>query len=140
MPSVSGETATAAWAYDAHAEGPLLRHGWLLIAAHLMGWLPFALVKRVAFLYHYIPSLLISFLMSALTLDALTARLVTITRCPRDTPRGDALASRLALLRGASCALILLTVAGSSCYFAPLYFGWPLPSEEMQTRAGRLEL
>jgi hypothetical protein len=30
------------------------RYGWLLLAGHLIAWLPFAWVTRVAFLYHYI--------------------------------------------------------------------------------------
>mmetsp|Transcript_36607 Transcript_36607/g.108811 ORF Transcript_36607/g.108811 Transcript_36607/m.108811 type:complete len:298 (+) Transcript_36607:31-924(+) len=47
------------------------RHGWLLLCGHALGWLPFAAVKRVAFLYHYIPSLHLSLLAAGLALDHL---------------------------------------------------------------------
>lgn len=101
------------------SDAPLRRWGWLMVAGHLMAWLPFAMVTRVAFLYHYIPALLLSVLATALVFDALTPR--------------------TGHTRTAVAALLLLVIAHSSVYFLPLYLGWPLPPEEAQRRALQLD-
>jgi len=43
----------------------VVAHGWLLGFGYAIAWLPFAWVKRVAFLYHYLPALLIATLATA---------------------------------------------------------------------------
>ena len=101
--------------------------GWLLTVGHALAWLPFARVKRVAFLYHYIPSLLFSFMAAGLVLDVLTAR--AVAAFPR---RGW-------MLRAALVCALLTLVARSFVYFAPIYLGMPMEYREVKTRARQLE-
>ena len=65
----------------AAARRRLLTNGLLLLAGQLLGWLPFAWVKRVAFLYHYIPSFLLSMQIFGITFDALTQRAAAVRLC-----------------------------------------------------------
>lgn len=115
----------------------LLHNGWLLLATHLMGWLPFALVRRVAFLYHYIPQLLISFQMTALAFDELTRRLAGGGGTGGANSKS---CRRLARLRACLACFLLLPVACSSLHFAPLFYGWPLQPDDLQRRTDRLDL
>ena len=107
------------------------RYAMLLLVGHLMAWLPFAWVSRVAFLYHYIPALLLSVLATALAFDALTRPLarVRISLGP----------CGVATLRDALAAALLLLVALSSLYFLPLYLGWPLHPDDSARRTHRLD-
>ena len=100
-------------------------YGWLLLIGHLISWVPFAWVHRVAFLYHYIPALLISVLATALAFDALTSR------CKHPRIRD--------MCRVALASLLLAAILASSLYFMPLYLGWPLHPDEFQARLWRLE-
>ena len=109
----------------------LRRWGWLLVSGHLMAWLPFAWVTRVAFLYHYIPALLLSVLATALVFDALTTRLAHVR-----VPLGGRAAPSL---KAVLAAAVLVSVALSSLYFAPLVFGWPLTPADSQRRTRLLD-
>merc|ERR1740124_813956 len=53
-------------------------NGWLLLIGYLVAWLPFAMVERVAFLYHYIPPLLLTFLGAGIAFDLVTVRLARL--------------------------------------------------------------
>ena len=105
-----------------------MRHGWLLLAGHALAWLPFAAVERVAFLYHYIPAMLLSLLSAGLAFDLLTQRAATVRLY-----RGVSLRELLAVL------LLALALA-SFVYFLPLYLGWPMEPGEMARRARRLDV
>ena len=100
----------------------LVTNGYLLLAGYLLGWLPFALVERVAFLYHYIPSLLLSILGLGLSFDVLTSR-----------------AAAVRVLRGISLRHVLsaalqIGAVLSLCYFAPLFYGMPMFDKAKQQR------
>ena len=95
-------------------------NGWLLVVGYLVAWLPFAFVERVAFLYHYIPPLLLTFLGAGIAFDLLTVRLGA---------RG----------RAVLCALLLVGCAASSWYFAPLYYGLPMQPDDQAVRVRRLD-
>ena len=97
----------------------LLVNGWLLVAGYLIAWLPFAWVERVAFLYHYIPPLLLSMLATGLAFEALTAR----------AERVSLLGGRLTL-RGALALALAAIFLASFARYAPLYTGWPVPREQ----------
>ena len=105
-----------------------LQHAWLLAFGHAISWLPFAWVSRVAFLYHYIPSLLLCLLSAGIAFDVLTQHAASM-----HVYRGLSLRRLLAVL-------LLLLAFVSSAYFAPLYFGWPIEPGEMQRRVRRLDV
>jgi dolichyl-phosphate-mannose--protein O-mannosyl transferase len=48
-----------------------IREGVTLLAAHLVSWVPFALIKRSQFIYHYIPAFYLTVLISGILLDFL---------------------------------------------------------------------
>ena len=137
-------------------------NGWLLLVGYLVAWLPFAMVERVAFLYHYIPPLLLTFLGAGLAFDLLTVRLARVRfhplrlrRGPFAPPAAAAAAAAAAdcaagacapvpappslSLRSLLCALLLVLFAVSSRYFAPLYFGFPMQPDEQSVRVKRLD-
>ena len=100
-------------------------------------------VERVAFLYHYIPPLLLTFLGAGIAFDLVTARLtryrpfrpfVHYGRGGGGGGGGGGGAAAVALdaisLREVLCALLLLLFAASWGYFAPLYFGFPMQPDE----------
>jgi len=93
-----------------------LVNGWLLLLGYAFSLLPFALVARVTFLYHYIPALLLAFFAAGLAFDSLTA----------------------SARRGRLCAVLLLLMAATTLYFAPVYLGLPLQKEPLHERVRRL--
>lgn len=109
-----------------------VRHGWLLLCGHALGWLPFAAVKRVAFLYHYIPSLHLSLLAAGLALD----HLLLAHPAPRRAPAAAlATPSQLDL----AVALTIALAAASFLFFLPLYLGWPIEPADSRWRAKLLD-
>jgi dolichyl-phosphate-mannose-protein mannosyltransferase len=81
----------------------------LLVFSWACGWLPFAAIGRVMFVYHYYPALIASFLCCA-------------WMCQRmQTPRAVA-------------ALIVATCAGMFLWLAPWTYGLPLPEASHQAR------
>lgn len=59
-----------------NCKSTLFRWGLLLLFAYLINWVPYAKISRVCFLYHYIPSLYYSVLISAVLLDHLLSPLL----------------------------------------------------------------
>jgi len=105
-------------------------NGWLLFIGYLVAWLPFAFVERVAFLYHYIPPLLLTFLGGGIAFDLLTVRLATLR-----LGRGRFCVSARNLL---SLGMICVCAA-SSWYFAPLFLGLPMAPVEQGKRVKLLD-
>mmetsp|Transcript_14724 Transcript_14724/g.24533 ORF Transcript_14724/g.24533 Transcript_14724/m.24533 type:complete len:206 (-) Transcript_14724:168-785(-) len=102
-------------------------NGWLLILGHLFAWTPFAFVERVAFLYHYIPALLFSFLAVGFVFDLIL-------------PATSARHSRIWLSFRVLISLIIqLGGVGSTCYFLPIFFGWPMDQNALSLRHLRLD-
>ena len=95
--------------------------GGLLLAGYLIAWLPFAWVERVAFLYHYIPPLLLTMLATGLAFEALTARAEGVAVA------GGRLTLRAALALGLAGAFLV-----GFARYAPLYTGWPVPHEQAE--------
>ena len=130
-------------------------NGWLLLIGYLVAWLPFAMVERVAFLYHYIPPLLLTFLGAGIAFDLVTVRLARLrpfrplvhygrgsgSGAGAGAGGGSAVAAALDAisLREVLCALLLAVFAVTSCYFAPLYFGLPMQPDEQARRVKRLD-
>ena len=123
--SPAADAACGLVADDAHsraAEDPL-RHAWLLVVGHLLAWLPFAAVERVAFLYHYIPSLLLSLFTVGLAVDMLTrfaepGRLLHSGTAFGPNPNRGWLCCSLTPRVGLVAVLIILALA-SFAYFSP---------------------
>ena len=105
----------------------ILWRSWLLVVGHGLNWLPYMWVERVAFLYHYIPALLLTVLATAIVLDALTQPVARVRVCPGLNARG------LLVL------LLLLVIILSSAYFMPLFMGWPLSETASRQRIPHLD-
>jgi len=86
-----------------------------LYMGYFVSILPFAAVQRACFVYHYIPSLLFAMLLSAFTLDSLTARFHYA-------------------LRWLLVAVLVAVYAYGFWFWAPIVYGWPLTSEEYESR------
>jgi len=137
LPAVS----TASETTDAR----LSANGWLLLAGYFVNWLPFILVERVAFLYHFLPSLLLSLLLLGVVFDSvvpstldLTSRdLSTTSEPPSQWARLSPVLELAAIPdapRWLALGLIIYAFATAYAFFAPLAYGNPLTSEELQAR------
>ena len=137
------------------------RNSWLLLVGYLMAWLPFAMVERVAFLYHYFPAFLLTVYGCALALDAAADALprpaepraaalglpaLFPTPCRRHRGQLTSCLSGCASFclrrcpaRPAVVALLTLLMLGSSTYFLPLYVGWPMEQAEAARRVHLLD-
>lgn len=119
--------------------------GMLLLVGYLGNWIPFVLVDRVAFLYHFLPSLLHALLLAGLLLDvAVPAKPLLATRDADDPRLLDSIAPGTGLCHdGAShndarrwlvLGVIVYAFAASFAYFAPLVYGQPLSQEAFDAR------
>ena len=126
-------------------------NGWLLVCGYAMAWLPFAKVTRVAFLYHYIPALLLTFLGAAVACDALAALLCAppSTQTQRAfLPNGlspQISPQQLTSGAGSTCrrisvTLLIALMAFTTHHFLPLYLGWPMDIDEQREAVRQLEL
>jgi len=98
-----------------------------------LAWFPFAWVERVAFLYHYLPTLLLSILSTGLVFDELTS-----PQWPSSW-RGPWCGPWCGGVRRGLAGLLLLLALASFIYFAPQYMGWPLERFDSITRSKRLD-
>ena len=87
-----------------------LKYGGLLVLGILANWLPFALIERPLFLYHYFFSLIFSMLLAALVFDRLWGRFGHMLR-----------------FRAIAVAAIVLLVLGF-LLFTPITYGYALPN------------
>ena len=85
-------------------------------------------MSRVAFLYHYIPSLLLSLLAAGIAFDVLTARVAK-----RSIGAGCS-------VRHLVVALLLALALAAFAHLVPLYLGWPLELETMNERTKLLDI
>jgi len=127
---------------------PPAANGWLLLVGYVVNWLPFILVQRTQFLYHFLPSLLFSLLLLAHLFDTLVppTPLLQGRRLERDAavttttilePLGLPLAEAAQLPEGRRWLLagvLLYAFAFAFAFFAPLAYGFPLEADEMEAR------
>ena len=128
--------------------GVFATHGWLLLLGYIVNWLPFILIARVAFLYHFLPTLLHALLLTGLLLDLLlpSAPLLDKGRRPTD--------ERLVELVDPSCSgaifagdahaqdgprwlasgALIAAMAASFGFFAPLAYGISMSEKDFYSR------
>ena len=142
---VPGDADVAVAAQAIKPDAPMLRLGsagageggalLLLLLGYGANWLPFVVVDRAAFLYHFLPSLLYGLLLAGAALDALVPPAPLMQ--PPDEPTNDPLylaALRPGSLRWLVCAGCVLGLACSFAFFAPLAYGVPLSDRDFEAR------
>ena len=124
----------------------LLSTGWLLLLGYALNWLPFILVERVAFLYHFLPSLLHALLLLGLVLDVavppislLFGRMpilsAHVTHGPDEPPPlGTEAAHASNGRRWFLSGFFVYAMGGCFAFFAPLAYGIPLTKDEFDSR------
>eukprot|EP00002_Diphylleia_rotans_P038088 TRINITY_DN8606_c0_g1_i2.p1 TRINITY_DN8606_c0_g1~~TRINITY_DN8606_c0_g1_i2.p1 ORF type:complete len:562 (+),score=86.98 TRINITY_DN8606_c0_g1_i2:62-1747(+) len=91
-----------------------LKTGALLLGAYIFNWLPFILIARVTFLYHYMPSLYFSILLVGHTLDCFF---------PKNHP------NRVRIF-----VLVGLIFVGTFLYHSPCVYAFPLTPAQRDAR------
>ena len=148
----SGKGEAAAKAESAATDassgpGPFGRwtNGCLLMVGYLCNWLPFMLVDRVAFLYHFLPSLLHALLLAGLLVDLAVAPTALLAMREADDPR---LADCVEPSVGTSAdgarhpegkrwlvvGVVVYLFATCFAFFAPLAYGAPLSVHNFEAR------
>ena len=120
-----------------------LANGLLLLAGYSLNWLPFMLVKRTQFLYHFLPSLLFSLLLLGLLFDLFVPN-TPLLRGRIVEPQSKAhLGLRLPLpeaadspegLRWLLLGLLVYALVIAFAFFAPLACGFPLDLPGLEAR------
>jgi len=84
----------------------------VLLFAFLINWLPFIFIKRVTFLYHYLPALVFALIIFAYILAQLTkSKLGTVV-----------------------LIFLMILIVGNFVFFSPLSYGLPLSEQAYQWR------
>lgn len=125
----------------------LLAYGWLLLLGYLANWLPFVLVDRVAFVYHFLPSLFHALLLAGLLLDATASPAPFLAgRAPTDARLADVASSSATLrlttnhahaeggVRWLAAGALVHAMAACCAFFAPLAYGVPLSAADFDAR------
>ena len=128
----------------------LLCTGWLLLLGYAFNWLPFIVVERVAFLYHFLPSLLHALLLLGLMLDVavpptsllfgrrLGRRPILsghVAHGPHEPPPlGTEAAHASNGRRWLVGGFFVYAMGGCFAFFAPLAYGVPLTKDEFDSR------
>jgi dolichyl-phosphate-mannose--protein O-mannosyl transferase len=103
---------------------------WLILGLFLANWLPFALIHRVMYLYHFVPSMVLSLIAFGLIMhDVIVPLLSKLVH--RLLPRQD-LAVIQSFILITICTLILLASLGVFYIYAPLTYQWPINREYLQ--------
>jgi dolichyl-phosphate-mannose--protein O-mannosyl transferase len=120
--------------------GCLSSNGWLLILGYLVNWLPFILVDRVAFIYHFLPSLLHALLLVGVLLDItvpsgtlMGSRTAADPRLAKAMDADDG-ANAPEGVRWLVAGCIVHLMAACFAYFAPLAYGIPLSEADFKAR------
>ena len=118
-------------------------NGFLLLAGYSLNWLPFMLVKRTQFLYHFLPSLLFSLLLLALLFDLFVPETPLLRGRIVEPQHHAHLGLKLPLpeatespegLRWLVVGLLIYALAIVFAFFAPLAYGIPLELEGLEAR------
>ncbi|KAL1511646.1 hypothetical protein AB1Y20_004938 [Prymnesium parvum] len=117
-----------------------LRNASLLLAGYLLAWLPFALVERVAFLYHYIPAFLLALFASALAFDAAADCLAPARGALPIGPFPPRRAGLSCPSRSWVALLLVALMLASAAFFLPIHIGLPLPQEMLARRVHLLDV
>jgi dolichyl-phosphate-mannose--protein O-mannosyl transferase len=124
----------------------LLSTGWLLLLGYALNWLPFILVERVAFLYHFLPSLLHALLLLGLVLDVAVPPIsLLFGRMPIQSahvahgpdeppPLGTEAAHAANGRRWLLSGFFVYAMGGCFAFFAPIAYGVPLTKDEFDSR------
>ena len=121
--------------------------GWLLLLGYVVNWLPFILISRVAFLYHFLPTLLHALLLVGVLLDLLipATPLISDARTPTDArlaalvdpASSGAFADDVRAPDGArwlAASACIAVMAASFGFFAPLAYGTPMSTADFESR------
>ncbi|KAL1507266.1 hypothetical protein AB1Y20_008115 [Prymnesium parvum] len=134
---------------DAPAErdrGTSAWRGALLLAGYCVNWLPFILVERTQFLYHFLPSLVFALLLLGVLFDHFVPPSPLLRGRQADEKHAEAAAAvglRLPHLdaieqpgglRWLLLALLVYAFAGVFAFFAPLAYGFPLDAAAFEAR------
>jgi len=118
-----------------------------LLLGYLINWLPFIMVERVAFLYHFLPSLLFALMLLGVGFDAAIPSKAALLRSSDrqvSSKAHDAAAGvsepmyRLALdegnVRWIAAAGIVAAMSLFFAFFAPLVYGPPMTHADFKAR------
>jgi len=121
-------------------------NGSLLLVGYIANWLPFMLVERVAFIYHFLPALLHALLLLGIVVDVgvpnvpLIAHRRPLLAAHGSNGGGDApvvgteAAHAPATLRWVVSGALIYAFAGCFAFFAPFAYGTALTKTQMEAR------
>ena len=125
-------------------------NGCLLLAGYVINWLPFVMVDRVAFLYHFLPALLFALLLLGVVFDSVVpstpllgdrdlgdddpSAATTTTAAAAFLPPLREIQTHPDALRWLLVGLIVYVLAAIFAFFSPLAYGNPMTFENLNAR------